>query len=273
MNKLTVEPIGGLANRMRVISAGRALAHRSDLPLHVNWVLDPSCNCSFTELFETPLGVVVHEIDHSRMPNRLFHRVMPLRVRFSGGCYMGPHDFEKILPNIDFKNFSDDVNGPLYLATCFEFVSGNLPVLVPNKLLQQQIETMTAGFDEHVVGVHIRRSDNSKSCMNSPTSTFVTLMRNELELNPEICFFLATDSLDEEDELQRLFPGKILVHSKQSLNRNEPDAIKDAVIDLYCLARATKIIGSFWSSFSEVASNLGNRELIVACDLTIQTNK
>lgn len=191
---------------------------------------------------------------------------MPLRVRFAGGCYMGQHDIEKKLVNSDFKNFDVDVNGPLYLATCFEFMSSDLPGMVPNKFLQQQITTMTADFSEQVVGVHIRRTDHISSLLKSPTSAFVTIMRKELERNPNIKFFLATDSLDEEEELQRIFPGKIMVHRKQSLNRNEPEAIKDAVVDLYCLAKTTKIYGSFWSSFSEVAACLGGRELIIVSD-------
>lgn len=266
MNRLIVEPIGGLANRMRVIASGRELASRLGLPLNVMWTLDPTCNCRFAEIFETPDGMVVHEIDLGRLLSRLMHRAMPLKVKLAGGCYMGPHEIKLKLANSDFRNFDVDVNRPLYLVTCFEFLSSELPGLVPSKSLQQQISTMTAGFGGHVVGVHIRRTDNSNSLLKSPTSAFVTMMRNELERNPGIKFFLATDSMDEEETLRRLFPGKIIVHRKQSLNRNKPEAIKDAVVDLYCLAKTTKIIGSFWSSFSEVAACLGDRELIVVND-------
>lgn len=267
MNMLTVEPIGGLGNRMRVIDSGRVLAKQLGLPLYLNWVLDPSCNCSFHELFEIPHGVVVHEVSLNRLHKRLLHRTLPFRVMLTGGRYIGMHSDEKVLSHTNLTNFCADLKGHLYLTTCFEFMSGDLPRLVPTKVLQQKISTLTEGFCANVVGVHIRRKDNSTSILKSPTSAFVTRMREELERNRNIKFFLATDSLDEEKELQLLFPGKIIVHRKISLNRNEPDAIKDAAIDMYCLAKTVKIVGSHWSSFSAVAAYLGSSELIIASDI------
>lgn len=267
MNRLTVEPVGGLGNRMRVIDSGRALAKQFGLPLHLNWILDPSCNCSFTELFEIPCGVAINEINLNKISRRLLHRTVPLRVILNGGRYIGLHNGEKLLSHANLRNFCFDLKGHLYLTTCFEFMSGDLPRLVPTKVLQQKISTVTKNFCANVVGVHIRRTDNITSELKNPTSAFVTIMRDEVKRNQEVKFFLATDSLAEEEELQELFPGKIIVHRKASLNRNEPDAIKDAVVDMYCLAKTAKIIGSFWSSFSDVAAYLGGNELIVASDI------
>jgi len=81
VRSLTVEPIGGLANRMRVIAAGSVVAASAGIPLQVNWLSDPSCNCGFSELFEV---VVVQELNVQKLLNRLFHRTAPLRVRFVG---------------------------------------------------------------------------------------------------------------------------------------------------------------------------------------------
>ena len=47
---------------------------------------------------------------------------------------------------------------------------------------------------------------------------------------------------------------------------NDPRGIQDAVIDLYSLANCRKLIGSYWSSFSEVAAQLRGIELVIAKD-------
>jgi len=266
VRSLTVEPIGGLANRMRVIAAGSVVAASARLPLHVNWVGDPSCNCGFSELFEVPDGVVVHELGLQKLINRLFHRAAPVWVRLAGGSYLGPKDIELMCSRkVDFSRF--DVSGHLYMATCMDFVldgARHVSMLVPTRSLQLQIERLTADFGKLVVGVHIRRTDNTMAQAGSPTCAFESMMRTELAQNPAVRFFVASDDLSEEANLRSLFPGKIVTHQKRSIDRNDPESVKDALIDLYCLSKTSKIIGSFWISFSEVAASMEDRELIIA---------
>jgi hypothetical protein len=111
------------------------------------------------------------------------------------------------------------------------------------------------------VGVHIRRTDHTRSIEHSPTQLFLDAMREEMSQNPGTVFFVATDSAEEERLLQRAFPGRIIVHPKVSLDRSEPRAIRDAMVDLYCLARCRKLLGSYWSSFTDTAAALGGMPL------------
>jgi hypothetical protein len=76
-------------------------------------------------------------------------------------------------------------------------------------------------------------------------------------------FVVATDFLEVQQELENIFPGRIIIHNKSSLDRSSPAAIRDAVIDLYCLAQTRKLIGSYGSSFTETASKLGDVETVV----------
>lgn len=87
-------------------------------------------------------------------------------------------------------------------------------------------------------------------------------MNEEIRAKSNTVFFVATDSREEEENLRRLFPGRIISHRKRSLDRNSPDGIKDAAVDLYCLARCGKIIGSQRSSFSEAAAQIGRCPLV-----------
>ena len=42
--------------------------------------------------------------------------------------------------------------------------------------------------------------------------------------------------------------------------------MQDALIDLWCLAASRKIIGSYWSSFTDTAADMGGIEKVIAGD-------
>ncbi|MEM9423654.1 MAG: hypothetical protein AAF975_02555, partial [Spirochaetota bacterium] len=98
----------------------------------------------------------------------------------------------------------------------------------------------------------------------STIEKFIACMRSEIDKDSSVKFFLATDDLSVEIKLRQIFPGRIVSYPKKNFDRNNPIAIQDAVIDLYCLSNCRKLIGSYSSSFSEIASEINGIELIVA---------
>lgn len=75
-----------------------------------------------------------------------------------------------------------------------------------------------------------------------------------------IKIFLSSDSKENIIRLSKLFPNNIFYHESPSYDRNDNEAIKNAVIDLFCLSKTNKIYGSYCSSFSEVAAEMGQIE-------------
>jgi hypothetical protein len=117
--------------------------------------------------------------------------------------------------------------------------------------------------DENMIGIHIRRADNKLANSYSPIEDFKDHMKKEIDFDKNIKFFVATDDPQSENILKDMFPNKVVTHSKTSLDRNDPLAIQDAVIDLYCLANCRKLIGSYWSSFSDTASEINHIDKII----------
>lgn len=72
---------------------------------------------------------------------------------------------------------------------------------------------------------------------------------------------MATDDLETENELIEKFTYKIITYKKE-LSRNTKKGIIDALIDLYCLSKTKYIFGSYWSSFSDIASRIGKIEVV-----------
>ncbi len=85
-------------------------------------------------------------------------------------------------------------------------------------------------------------------------------MQRELEATPDTWFFLCTDDPEVAELLQARFPGRVLVLEKE-LSRDTQAGMEAALIDMLLLARCRRVLGSYWSSFSQIASEIGGTDL------------
>ena len=155
----------------------------------------------------------------------------------------------------------------LYLSTCYcimDYPQEITHVLRPIPEIQQEIDAITQLFAPNTIGVHIRRTDNKASISGSPTTAFIDAMKKELETDNKVHFFVATDDTSVRTLLQNTFPGRIITQEFHKCHRDTLSGMKQAVVDLFCLARTTKIIGSYWSSFTDTAAEIGNTPLLIA---------
>jgi len=89
-------------------------------------------------------------------------------------------------------------------------------------------------------------------------------MKKELEADPDTMFYLATDDKQEEAALREVFPNRILSNEDRCLRRDSVDGMHDALLDLYCLASTRKIIGSYFSSFTDIAADMHKIPKVIA---------
>lgn len=258
---ILVEPLGGLCNRMRTLDAAFALAQQLQRELHVAWPLRSNLNCRFDALFELPSAIT--HMNQFRDPKWLrswrLRRYKKSFERFFDEAEMS----ELARQRFAFESIATYRSVAIRTFERFHPTRSRFAEFIPIAPIQKQIASCV-GSGSEMVGVHIRRTDNKRSIESSPTAKFIACMRDELNANSDTRFFLATDSPAEEMQLHKEFPGRIVTHPKISLARNDPKAIVDAVIDLYCLARCRKLIGSFYSSFTDTAAELYGTQLLIA---------
>jgi hypothetical protein len=254
---LTVIPQGGLCNRLRVIDSGVGLARELGLTLRVIWQANAECNCRFSRLFELVPGISIVEV-RGKLPifwaqalrrPRLARRLAGARV-FEHAALLGTAAQQQLVDRA--------IASKAIIRTFETFFQTNKPLswLTATPEILEKVEATVAEFGPHMVGVHARRTDNEDSIRFGPTSEFVRLMRECVSVDPTVKFFLATDGVETEAELRAEFGDRILVRAKK-LSRNDPQGIVDALVDVYCLSRTSRIIGSYWSTFSITASQLG----------------
>jgi hypothetical protein len=252
---LRVEPQAGLCNRLRVLAAALALVSRTGQRLHVLWFRDRGLNCDFDHLFEVPPTFSrLTQLHRDRWYTHYYRRWLIRR----SDCHLEHSD---VLTRCRRGKPFEELTAcrSVYLATHKMFLrdKSSFPAFVPVPALRRIIEDVVRTFDKHVVGVHVRRSDNPRAAEQSRTSAYVRCMQDEIRRQSQTRFFLATDSPEDERILRRAFPNRIIVYPKSSLDRNNPRAIREAVVDLMCLARTRRLLGSYWSSFSDTAARLG----------------
>ena len=246
-------PEGGLCNRMRVINGGLDLSQKLGTKSILIWCRDKSLNSTYSDLFQQ-LDIKTYETDRNSFLYKLLlfyakkiKQCIVLDDHFILEHFRGtfPNSFNKLIGNNIIINSCQSV------TLSEDFSMFKISDDISHKILK---------IDNRTIGIHIRRTDNKMSVQYSPTKLFIQKIEEEIAKDKTIKFYLATDDLNEENYIKQKFNDKILTYPKTSLDRNNPQAIKEAVIDLYHLSKCKKIYASYYSSFSDVAAMWGNIE-------------
>ncbi|MDF1778543.1 MAG: hypothetical protein P1V13_21160 [Rhizobiaceae bacterium] len=263
---IIIEPAGGLCNRLRSIHSAIALADSLERSLEMVWLANDGMGARFSELFERPaIFSRIYEFDKNKLnllKNIKYIFARNFRIQRLRPDLTPPRVMDLSEAGFDFESLKIKRRIHIKSWSLFYGEDKSFYQFEPVKELQEKIDAVTCGFDK-TVGVHIRRSDLLESVEGSPTELFILEMRREIEREPETKFFLSTDDPEEERYLSDLFGDRIIIFNKDTRSRQEVGAIKDAVVDLYCLASTCKIIGSKGSSFTEVAARMAQIPLTI----------
>lgn len=261
-NSIRFVPLGGLCNRMRAIASGIYISKKLGCPISVHWNKNSECFADFTELFQPILAENVSvkpyrrsdfylSLDRKRniyIPGIIRHFIFDKQIVGKGECM----DDSKI----------ENLQGRIYMisgysvAKCFSLAD----LFVPTLEIQEQINGLKTQYSENVYGIHIRRTDNMQSILKNEVDDYLRFMDQKIETCPDVKFYLATDSVEVKQLMINRY-GNCIVFHDAILERNSVQGMKDAVVDLWCLSLTKEIIGSYYSSYSDIAAELGDIEL------------
>ncbi len=127
----------------------------------------------------------------------------------------------------------------------------------PAKHILDEVEHIEKSMGEgRRIGIHIRRTDNSVSILHSPDSLFIQEIDRIIRNDGSVKFYLATDDEKTKERFRLAFPGYIF-SMPRAASRSTKSGITDAMIEMTLLSRTERILGSYYSSFSEAAALLG----------------
>jgi len=271
---LIILTCSGLANRLKPILSGIRLAHISHRNLYIHW----NTAQTISPLEDKEPQAPKYESESRTIPfdgdwcdffrydiQRSHHEMctgpgvktcVETIPREGTGTYLCRYAFRFIRfddePVMDFLEHDKlSLAQHILKADILRF----LPRLEPTPRLCQTISSFANanGINRSTVGIHLRR--NHPSTTKIPLRTYISALDKALEQKRNV--LLATDSPEVEALFKARYRDRLVFHSKGDRFRGNRTAIEDAIIDLFLLAKVGHLIGSWGSSFSDLAWWLG----------------
>lgn len=261
--KITSIATAGLGNRIRSIASAVNLAEVNNSKVLIYWRKDSDCAAEFSDLFQDIRleSASIRPLTFSKFylsPNT-FYNLSLLGVLRKGLFAKQYVDIKEIPSNF----INDDTSSfEIYISSCHSFYP-HFPLNLlfdPIQEIKDKINLHVSKFNKFTLGLHIRRTDNLKSIENNSILDYFKKIEREIKINPSVNFYLSTDDQIVRSLLIENFTDRIIFNNG-ALNRNTLEGMKNAVVDLWSLSKTSKIIGSFYSSYSEIAAELGQINL------------
>lgn len=263
--KVTLVPFAGLGNRLNAISSAIALQCAIHCEVSVYWMSSADCRCQWEDLFLPIEGITIRPLRQFTLIRRGWEFLgLPqlLRLFLFDGCFKARKILDSdflLRPDCPYKNIYVDANKrfcPLQESSML------CRYYQPTPELEQRIGRVTSQFGDFTIGVHVRRTDHRTVIAANPLNGFVRLMREQEQQHPGCTFYLASDDVEVKRYMEQQFPGRIVTKADVVLQRDSVEGMKDAVVELFLLARTNLIIGSRGSTYSDVASQLYDTPLV-----------
>lgn len=265
-DRLFVDVQHGLGNRLRAWASAAAIAEATNRELVTIWEPDMHCECTMEDLFLTS-GLVTTD-----------RSVLPAGVRLYN--YMEPEPGSKKGELVELPAGQDVCVRAAYVlnhpASDWNRENCHLKALP----LSAGVKALLAPLDVRgCVGVHVRMEagtgkddkpydardlwgdDNHKQIQywrdKSHYSVFFRKLDQLIAEQTDLRFFLATDLEENYAAFERTYGERVLMLRRQCYDRSR-EQIMYAMADAVLLSRCTRLLGSNWSSFSELASRLSS---------------
>lgn len=264
-NEMISINLGGISNRVKCLISMWRLGEEYNREVVIYWPLNHTCGARFSDLFENKIkeinGEELKKIDKKDI--QIFGNELvtiqdcPKKYIISGtsGLLLTPKEisnYPKLRErgiDLKFSNIPEEVKENILIY---------LRKLKPLKNLQKEIINFQKKHNlKKIIGVHIRRGDFADRKVSpgkvSSDEKFIERMNELIKENPKVKFFLCTDSKEMEEKLERIFTEKIIKFPKTSFIRTDVRATQEGLIDLILLSKTKHILGTYKSTFNELA--------------------
>lgn len=267
-SRIMIEPCAGLGNRLLAMASAYELSRELGKELVVVWKKEAGCAIRAKDLFEMEVPVIEmsemgwkHGVFANLKSNGLKKKYRGMADRFFEcdeiAAAKNAGGFERVRQMVA----KDPVSYIKSYTNLCEIGAESFSFLKPAKEVLQRGEGVFSRISRKTVGVHIRRTDHVEAIKNSPLALFVEKMQAEAA-EQDADFYVTTDDASVLEELKQYFPAeKLIVYEGKVLDRDSKAGIQDALVDMLCLSKCRKILGSYQSTFSLIPSIMGNVEL------------
>ena len=259
--------IGGISNRLKAIASGFRLGKHMKKDVGIKWdILDSYerhthiLNCSFNKLFSNDIEVYEYGKDDLVMDKNISHCLVicdsdGLEINFNNftsGCAKQFTKSDKLNRNIDF------MYNKIPIELKCEYIE-YFKILKPIECIQTEIDDFSKNFDNKTVSVHIRSwNRNGEGSRRDGLYNIEKYLVEMRKYDDSYKFYLATDSSHIQSYLSTLdeFKDRIFIYPRKTnldISRDIEDGVQEDLIELYLLSKNKYIVGSHFSTYTEVA--------------------
>lgn len=266
-DKIYVDAQHGLGNRLRAIASGAAMANATGRELAIVWEPDHHCECRFSDLFEFDGEVIEQSF-----------------IRDASNSGMSVYNYMEIEEGavkdavIILTTGKDIYARSAYVLSSEHTSWDNENIFLRNLKPSESVLNLVRPFDtSKKIGAHVRMEAGKGVDHNSYDSTnnwsadghkelhywrekshysnFIRRIDEYFRVDQEARLFLATD-IPETYEIFEKYYGDRVSYLKRSVYDRSKEQIKYALADAILLSGCERLLGSTWSSFSELAMRL-----------------
>jgi hypothetical protein len=289
--RIYINAKNGLGNRMRAFASAYNIGISSGREVVLIWIPDNHCGAKFTDLFKINNvlnGVIIMDVDIDNLDKEI------VRYDFLENEYVIR---DKLIYNFMGAErnlpIDDTTDKDIYIVSACvlknHHTNWNKECAFLRKLevidpIAKQINIFERNYSmDQVIGVHIRMgqppdinnyedvstyTDKQKVEMekwraNSHWSIFLNEMKRIIRVKNNQKFFLCCDNPEAYYHIISEIKSNIISTPKERYDRSSGQIIS-AVIDVMLLAKTKYILGSGWSSFTELATRLGGNDCKIA---------
>ena len=253
---------GGLANRIKSLVSCIKLGIENNENYYVKWnILDNYkknnhiLNCEFNKLFSNNIEINVYDknfkiynhhclviTDNDNITNNFntFNSNLK-KKKFTKN--------DKLNRNIDFMYNDIPENVKINYIKYFK-------ILKLNKKLEQEVNTFSKKFNDKTISIHIRswnrNGEGERRKGLFKLNKYIEIMNKY----PNYNFYLSSDSSKVIEELKNKYQERLIIYPRKTSldnSRDFPEGVEEDLIELYLLSKNNFIIGSHFSTFTEVA--------------------
>ncbi|MGO1118183.1 glycosyltransferase [Rhodovibrionaceae bacterium A322] len=264
--RIYIDAQHGLGNRLRAIASAAVLAEATDRDLVVIWEPDHHCDCEISELFDYDGPVL----------KRAFPQACQARnIDFFN--YMEAETGAKKNALIEVREHDVYVRSAFVLTTAVSDWSKEndfLRKLTPVKQVRDLVKPFKlkkhvavhvrmeggAGLDTHAYETPENWTEADHEQLHywrekSNFKHFIKRLDALIKEEPDIRIFLATDRQETYDIFKKTFGDRLSFLERRVYDRSREQLIY-ALADAILLSRCNRLLGSTWSSFTEIARRL-----------------
>lgn len=294
--KLYIQTQNGLGNRLRAFASAFCIATYSNIKrdLILIWETNEHCEAKFSDLYD--VESLTKFIKSIGINFQILEKNPGIRSDINVSEDLNMEKFDKYnYMNDNEKNtyIDENNNNNIYIISACCLVNKNTNWERECDFLRQMkpcliVQKMLSDFDsknnikiESCIGVHIRMSQPGMSYEDTSNWTeeakksvekwrtashwenFLTEIDKILLVDKKQKFFLCCDNKDAYVQLIKKRSG-IFVYTNKNVFDRSIVQVQNALLDLILLSKTKEILGSNWSTFTEIANRLGGKKLRLA---------